>query len=82
MAPRFLLYYLEMPLTAFLQATGFAKKAMYNNLFGTIIKILIIFIFGLLKIGIYNLIIAIITCIIVVTLLHLISTKKVLNKNI
>ena len=82
MAPIFLLYYLEMPLTAFLQATGFAKKAMYNNLFGAIIKILIIFIFGLFKIGIYNLIIAIITCIIVVTLLHLISTKKVLNKNI
>ena len=81
MAPIFLLYYLEMPLSAFLQATGYSKKAMYNNMIGIIIKIIIIFIFGYFKIALLNLIIAILMDIIVVTFLHFASTKKII-KNI
>lgn len=79
MAPIFLLYYLEMPLSAFLQATGFAKKAMYDNIIGIIIKIIIILCFGYLKIGIYNLIIAILIDIVIVTILHFVNTKKIIN---
>ena len=79
MAPIFLLYYIEMPLSAFLQATGYPKKAMYDNLIGVIIKILIILIFGYLKIALYNLIIAILVDIIIVTLLHLFNSLKILN---
>ena len=79
MAPIFLLYYLEMPLSAFMQATGFAKKVMYNNLIGISVKIVIIFTFGYLKIGLYNLILAILIDIIIVTFMHLINTKKILN---
>ena len=34
-----------MPLSAFLEATGEAKKAMYDNLIGIIIKLIIILVF-------------------------------------
>ena len=79
MAPIFILYYIEMPLSAFLQATGFAKKAMYNNIIGISFKILILVILGYFKIGIYNLIIAILIDIVIVTLLHLIGAIKIIN---
>lgn len=79
MAPIFLLYYLEMPLSAFLQGTGFPEKAMFDNLIGIILKIIIIFSFGYFKIGLFNLIIAILIDIIIVTILHSINTIKVLN---
>ena len=80
MAPIFLLYYIEMPLSAFMQATGFAKKAMYDNLIGIIFKILIIFIFGYLNIGLYNLIFAILIDILIVTFLHIKNTIKITKK--
>ncbi len=79
MAPIFLLYYLEMPMSAFLQATGFAKKAMYDNFVGITLKIVIIFVFGYLKIGLYNLIIGILIDIIIVTFLHFINVKSILK---
>ena len=79
MAPIFLLYYIEMPLSAFLQATGYPKKAMYDNLIGVIIKILIIFILGYFKIALLNLVIAILADIIIVTILHFFNTKKIIN---
>ena len=80
MAPIFILYYVEMPLTAFLQATGRAHKAMYDNLIGIIIKLIIIFSFSYLKIGLYNLIIAILADIIIVTILHITNANKILKK--
>ena len=68
-----------MPLSAFLQATGYPKKAMYDNLVGVIVKIIIIFILGYFKIALLNLVIAILIDIIIVTFLHFVNTKKVLN---
>ncbi len=79
MAPIFILYYIEMPMSAFLQATGYPKKAMYDNLIGVILKIIIIFIFGYLKIGLYNLIFAILIDVIIVTFLHYINTQKIIK---
>ena len=79
MAPIFILYYVEMPFSAFLQATGNPSKAMIDNLIGIIIKILLIFLLGYMKIGLFNLIIAILVNIIIVTFLHFLNIKKVLK---
>ena len=81
MAPIFILYYIEMPFSAFLQATGNPTKAMIDNLIGIIIKILLIFILGYMKIALFNLVIAILINIIIVTILHFLNIKKTL-KNI
>ena len=81
MAPIFLLYYLEMPLSAFLQATGKSEKVMMDNLIGIIIKIILIIALGYFKMALLNLVIAISIDIIIVTILHFINTQKIL-KNI
>lgn len=79
MAPIFLLYYLEMPLSAFLQATGFTKNVLVDNLIGIIFKIVFIFILGYFKIGLLNLIIAILIDIIIVTFLHFKNSRRILK---
>ena len=78
-APFFLTYYIQTPLSAFLQAIGKSTHAMIDNLIGISLKLLIIFILGYFNIGLFNLIIALVTNIIIVTLLHYLNIKKSLN---
>ena len=77
----FLFYYIEIPLSACLQAMNKAKEVMYDNLIGITIKSLSIYFLSLLNINIYSFIIACSLNIIIVTLLHFIHIRK-LFKNI
>ncbi len=79
LSPIFILFSLEAPLSAFLEATNNAKSAMYDNLIGIIIKMVILFILSFLKIGLYSLLISMIINILVVTIRHIINIKKVLT---
>ena len=81
LSPIFILYSLESPLSSFLEATNHAKVAMYDNLIGIIIKTIFLFILSYLKIGLYSLLISMIINILIVTIRHIIHTKKVLNNN-
>ena len=80
MAPFFLVYYIQVPLTSTLQAIGKAKEAMMSTLIGMIIKITTILVLSTLKIGLYSLIIATIINILIVTILNGIKIKKFLYK--
>ncbi len=75
-APFFIFYYIQTPLTTTLQALNKAKEAMMSTLIGIFIKIGLIIILSYLKIGLYPLIIATIVNIIYVTIFNL---KKVKN---
>ena len=75
-APFFLTYYIQTPLSAFLQAIGKSTKAMLDNLVGISLKIILIFILGHFNIGLFNLIIALVTNIIIVTILHYLNIRK------
>ena len=79
LSPIFILYSLESPLSSFLEATGKAKIAMYDNLIGIIIKTILLFILSYFKIGLYSLLISMIINILIVTIRHIINIKKVLN---
>ena len=72
----FLLYYIELPLSAVLQATNKSNNVMFDNLIGIILKTLVLYFTSLLHIGIYSFIIASSINIITVTLLHFIHIKK------
>ena len=76
LAPFFIFLYIQIPLECSLQAINKSKNVMINNIIGTILKLLSITIFGLLHIGLYNLIIAIIINILVTTYLHYRTIKK------
>lgn len=79
LSPIFILYSLESPLAAFLEATNHAKWAMYDNLFGIIIKTVILFILSYLKIGMYGLLISMIINILIVTIRHVLNIRKILH---
>ena len=79
LSPIFILYSLESPLSAFLEATNHAKKVMMDNLIGIIIKTLSLFIFSFTKIGMYSLLISMIFNILIVTIRHIISIRKILK---
>ena len=76
LAPFFIFLYIQIPLESVLQAINKSKKVMINNILGTIIKLLLIFILSFLKIGLFNLIIAIIANILITTVLHVKAIKK------
>ena len=82
LSPIFILYSLESPLSAFLEATGKAKWAMYDNILGIIIKTIILFTLSYLKIGLYSLLISMIINILIVTIKHIFNIKKVLNESV
>lgn len=81
LSPIFLLYSLEAPLSAFLEATNKAKDVMSDNLLGIIIKTILLFILSFLKIGLYSLVISMIINILIVTIRHIQKIKKVLRYN-
>lgn len=69
-APIFLIFYIQGPLTASMQAMGYAKEAMIGTLLGSIIKTITLFVLSLFKIGIWGLIISSIINIIFITIHH------------
>lgn len=77
MAPFFLVYYLQIPLTSTLLAVGKAKEAMMSTIIGMIIKVLLLYLLSLLKIGLYALIIATIINIFIVTFLNYLKLRRV-----
>jgi stage V sporulation protein B len=78
-APFFLLYYVQVPLTAALQAMNKAKEAMYSTIIGITIKLGLILFLSTLKIGLYGLIIATIVNVFIVTIYNFIKVRKTLS---
>lgn len=77
--PFFLLYYIETPLAMFLQGINKSYRVMTDNIIGIIIKTVLLFLLSFLNIGLYSLLIATISNIIIVTIRHIISIKKSLQ---
>lgn len=70
-APFFLLYYIQGPLTTSMQAMNKAKEAMLGTLYGSIIRTSLLFILSLCHIGIWGLLISECINIIFITLHHI-----------
>lgn len=68
LAPIFLFYYIQTPLTSALQAIGKAKEAMNGTLIGMVIRTTLLFVCSLFHIGMWGLVIASAVNIIIVTL--------------
>ena len=79
LAPFFIFLYIEGPLSSTLQALNFAKYTMKTTLITIIIKLITLFIFSLLHIGLYGLLISEIINIFLVIYLNSYKIKKVLN---
>ena len=76
LAPIFLLYYIQTPLTGTLQAIGKAKEAMNGTLIGMIFRTGLLFICSFFRIGMWGLVIATSMNIIIVTFHQLKHVKK------
>ncbi|MBR1385387.1 MAG: oligosaccharide flippase family protein [Bacilli bacterium] len=74
----FIILYIEYPLESILQAISESKTVMINNVLSTIFKLCLIIVLSFLKIGLYNLIIAIICNMFFLSFLHLKKVKKLL----
>lgn len=79
LAPFFLVFYIQGPLTSAMQAMNKSRDAFNATLIGIIIKCLLLFGLSLLKIGMYPLIIATIVNVLYVTLHHINVIKKSLE---
>ncbi|SHF66084.1 stage V sporulation protein B [Ornithinibacillus halophilus] len=80
MAPFFILLYIQAPLQATLQALDLARPAMWNSLIGTIVKLSALFVLASNeKFGIMGVAIAMSVGVILVTILHLGSLRKLIN---
>src|SRR5699024_793722 len=83
MAPFFILLYIQSPLQATLQALDLAKPAMWNSLIGAVFKFtVLIFLASQSQFGIKGVAIAMVTGVILVTLLHLKSLYKTIHFSI
>ena len=71
--------YIEGPLASTLQALNYSKYTMFVTITTTIIKMITLFIFSLLHIGLYGLLISEILNIFLVVYLNSIKIKKVLG---
>ena len=72
----FLFYYIELPLSAYLQAVDKSKLVMFDNLIGIIIKSILLYLLSLLHIGIYSFIIASSINIIIVSVSHYLHIRR------
>ena len=80
MAPCFLFLYIQAPLQAALFALDLAKYAMHNSFYGSMIKFLLLFVLASNeKFGIFGVVIALNTTIILITLLHLYVLHREIN---
>ncbi len=75
----YLLYYIQSPLTSSLQAMGKAKEAMHGTILGVFSRTIMLWIGCSLKIGMWGLVIATATNIILVTLHQAKYVKKAFN---
>jgi len=83
MAPFFIFYYFQSPLQAALQGLDLAKAAMINSLIGAIVKTVFIFLLASRpSLGIMGAALAIMTSIVLVTLLHFATIVKVVSLTI
>jgi len=81
LAPFFVLFYLEAPLSSALQAMDDAVSTMKISLYGILLKLFIMSILSLCHIGIYSLVISEIVNIIFVVYLNFKAIKKRLKKD-
>ena len=72
----FLLYYIELPLSAVMQATNKSKQVFIDNMIGIIIKTILLYLLSIFNFDIYSLIIASSINIIIVTYRHFKNIKK------
>lgn len=83
MAPCFILLYIQSPLQATLQALDLAKPAMWNSFIGSICKLILMFILASnSKFGMMGVAIAMCVGVILVTLLHLATLRKIIHFSI
>ncbi len=81
LAPFFVLFYLEAPLSSTLQALDKSKTAMKITLYGMILKLVLLAILSLVHIGLYSLVISEIINIIFVVSLHIQVILKYFRNN-
>ena len=81
MAPFYIAYYLQVPLTAALQAMNRAREAMISTVIGVSSKIGLMIILSSLRVGMYGFIIAGISNIFIVTIYNYIKVKRALNQS-
>ncbi len=81
LAPFFVLFYLEAPLSSTLQALGMAKETMKITLLGEIIKLFTLTTLCFCKMGIYSLVYAEIMNIILVVFLNAKKIKKIFTSS-
>lgn len=79
LAPFFLLYFIETPLSNSLQAMDRSKDAFYITTLCSFIKLALIFVLSFLHIGMYSLIIGIIISLIITTYLNIKKVRTALN---
>ena len=77
LAPFFLLYFINTPLANALQALDMSREEMNITLITNILKLVLLVILSLFKIGLYSLILSIIITLIISTYLHI---KKIKTK--
>ena len=76
----FLLHYIQGPLTASMQAMGKAKEAMMGTLYGSILRLFLLFGLSLLHIGMWGLLTATLVNITFITIHHFYYVYKNLNE--
>ena len=76
LAPFFVLFYLEAPLSSALQALDQSKKTMQITFYGSILKLGVMVLFSLCRIGLYSLVISEILNIFFVVFLNARALKK------
>src|SRR5699024_11917804 len=80
MSPFYLLLYIQSPLQATLQALDLAKPAMWNSFIGTLAKLIILILLtSNPTFGIMGTAIAMSFSVVLVTILHLASLKKMIQ---
>ena len=79
MAPFYIVYYLQVPLIASLQAMNKAREAMMSTIIGVTTKIGLMVILSTFKIGMYGFIIAGIANVFIVTIYNYIKVKRALT---
>lgn len=79
LSPFIILFYIQYPLANALQALGKSKTVLKISIKTSTIRILSLIIFSFLKMGMYSLILTIITNLIITTYMYYKETKKILS---
>lgn len=80
MAPFYILLYIQSPLQAALQALDLARPAMWNSLFGAVVKFVVLFFLASNpEFGIMGVAISMSVGVVLITLLHLATLRKAIQ---